>query len=262
MLKVLKKFRKILSRSNDLSFLSDEKFKELERVLKVKIRSRDIFIQALTHRSFVPVVEQRYGVKIMSNERLEFLGDSILNLIAGELLYKAYPFASEGRLTRLRSRIINKATLIKYAHLLRLDEFILLSHSARKALIQGYDSMLADAFEAIVGAIYLDSGYEATKKFLARVFKEQIGEFDSKFYETTKEHYKSILVEYSQKANIEVTYKVVKVEGPEHDKIYTVEVLLGDKVAGIGQGKNKKEAEKQAAYDALLKLGLIEKTYQ
>ncbi len=262
MLKVLKKLRKILNHQNSLSLLSEKKFKELERVLGVKIHNKDIFIQALTHRSFVPVVKQRYGVKIESNERLEFLGDSILNLVAGELLYKAYPFASEGRLTRLRSRIINKVTLIKYAYLLKLDEFILLSHSARKALTQGYNSMLADAFESIVGAIYLDLGYEAVKKFLIRVFKEQIGEFDSKFYETTREHYKSILVEYAQKANLEVTYRVVKVEGPEHDKIYTVEVLLGDKVFGIGQGRNKKEAEKHAAYNALLKLDLIEKTHQ
>ncbi len=261
MLKLLKKIRSILKRSNSLSLLSEGKLDELEKVLGVKIHDKDIFIQALTHRSFVPVVKQRYGVKIESNERLEFLGDSILNLVAGELLYKAYPFASEGRLTRLRSRIINKVTLVKFAYLLKLDEFILLSHSARRALTQGYNSMLADAFEAIVGAIYLDSGFEAVKKFLTRVFREQIGEFDSKFYETTREHYKSILIEYAQKENLTVTYRVVNVEGPEHDKIYTVEVLVGDKVAGAGQGRNKKEAEKNAAYDALLKLGLIEKTY-
>lgn len=258
MIKVLKKFRAILKRP-DRNFISEEKFKELKKVLGVRIHNKDIFVQALTHRSFVPVAKQKYGVKIESNERLEFLGDSILNLIAGELLYKAYPFASEGRLTRLRSRIINKGILIKYAYLLKLDEFILLSHSARRALMQGHNSMLADAFEAIVGAIYLDSGYEAVKKFLIRVFKEQIGEFDSKFYETTKEHYKSMLLEYSHKANVDVKYRVVNVEGPEHEKVYTVEVLLGDEVAGVGKGKSKKEAEKLAAYDALLKLGLIEK---
>jgi ribonuclease-3 len=242
-----------------LSLLNEEKLKELEKVLGIKVRSKDIFIQALTHRSFVPIVKQKYGVKIESNERLEFLGDSILNLVAGELLYKAYPFASEGRLTRLRSRIINRVTLVKFAYLLKLDEFILLSHSARRALAQGYNSMLADAFEAIVGAIYLDSGFETAKKFLTRVFKEQIGEFDSKFYETTREHYKSILIEYAQKENLAVAYRVVNVEGPEHDKIFTVEVLLGNEVIGIGTGKSKREAEKSAAYDALVKLGLIDK---
>ncbi len=259
MIKILKKIRWILSRS-DSNLIDKEKFKELEKVLGVKIHNKDIFIQALTHRSFVSVAKQKYGMKIESNERLEFLGDSILNLVAGELLYKAYPFASEGRLTRLRSRIINKGILIKYAYLLKLDRFILLSHSARRALMQGYNSMLADAFEAIVGAIYLDSGYETVRKFLSRVFKEEIGEFDLKFYETTKEHYKSLLVEYSHKTNVDVTYRVVNVEGPEHDRIYTVEVLLGNEVAGVGRGRSKKEAEKFAAYDALLKLGLIEKS--
>lgn len=258
MLKLIKKLHALLNRW-DSKLIGKSKFKELEKILGVKIRNRDIFIQALTHRSFVPVAKQKYGIKIESNERLEFLGDSILNLIAGEFLYKAYPFATEGRLTRLRSRIINKGTLIKYAYLLKLDEFILLSHSARRALMQGYNSMLADAFEAIVGAIYLDSGFEKTKEFLGRVFKELIGEFDLSFYESTKEHYKSILVEYSHKKNLEVTYRVVKIEGPEHERVFTVEVLLGGQVVGVGQGKSKKEAEKFAAYDALLKLGLIEK---
>lgn len=257
--KLIKKLRIFLSGSNS-GLISREKFKELEKNLGVKIHNSNIFIQALTHRSFVPIAKQKYGIKIESNERLEFLGDSILNLIAGEILYKSYPFASEGRLTRLRSRIINKGSLVKYAYLLRLDEFILLSHSAKRALMQGYNSMLADAFEAIVGAIYLDSGFETTKKFLSRVFKELIGEFDAKFYESTKEHYKSILVEYSHKTNLDITYRVVKVEGPEHEKVFTVEVLLGDKVVGIGRGKNKKEAEKLAAYEALLNLGLIDKT--
>ncbi|CUS83365.1 ribonuclease-3 [Candidatus Kryptobacter tengchongensis] len=256
--KVIKKLYKLLNSSNS-GLISKEKFKELEKILGVKIHNRDIFVQALTHRSFVPIAKQKYGIKTESNERLEFLGDSILNLVAGELLYKAYPFASEGRLTRLRSRIINKGILVKYAYLLRLDEFMLLSHSAKRALMQGYNSMLADAFEAIVGAIYLDSGFETTKKFLTRVFKELLGEFDSKFYESTKEHYKSILVEYSHKVNLDVTYRVVKVEGPEHERIFTVEVLLGDRVVGVGQGKNKKEAEKFAAYNALLNLGLVDK---
>ncbi len=258
MIKIFKKLRTLLNRQ-DSNFISKEKFKELEKVLGIKIHNREIFVQALTHRSFVAVAKQKYKVKIESNERLEFLGDSILNLIAGELLYKAYPFASEGRLTRLRSRIINRGILIKYAYLLKLDEFLLMSHSARRALEQGYNSMLADAFEAIVGAIYLDQGYETTKKFLQRVFKEQVGEFDSKFYESTREHYKSILVEYSHRANVEITYRVAKVEGPEHNRTFTVEVLIGNEVVGIGRGRNKKEAEKAAAYDALLKLGLIEK---
>ncbi|MEN3037971.1 MAG: ribonuclease III [Candidatus Kryptonium sp.] len=259
MFKILKKIRSLFTKSDSI-LISEKKIKELEKILGVKIKDRDIFTQALTHRSFVPVAKQKFGIKIESNERLEFLGDSILNLIAGELLYKAYPFATEGRLTRLRSRIINKGILIKYAYLLKLDEFILLSHSARRALMQGYNSMLADAFEAIVGAIYLDSGFETVKKFLERVFKELIGEFDSAFYESTKEHYKSILVEYSHKVNLDVSYRVVKVEGPEHERTFTVEVLLGDQVVGTGQGKSKKEAEKLAAYDALLKLGIIDKS--
>ena len=156
MIKLIKKLYAFLNR-RDSKLISKDKFKELEKTLGVKIHNKDIFIQALTHRSFVPVAKQKYGIKLESNERLEFLGDSILNLVAGEFLYKAYPFATEGRLTRLRSRIINKGILIKYAYLLKLDEFILLSHSARRALMQGYNSMLADAFEAIVGAIYLDS---------------------------------------------------------------------------------------------------------
>jgi ribonuclease III len=256
LLSLIRKLKSLFKPKVDI--ISDEKFKELEKILGLKIKNRDIFVQALTHRSFVPIAKNKFKLRLESNERLEFLGDSILNLVAGELLYKAYPQASEGRLTRLRSRIINKGILIKYAYLLKLDEFILLSYSARRALMQGYNSLLADAFEAVVAAIYLDSGFEAVKSFLTRVFKEQIGEFDSKFYETTREHYKSILIEYSHKVNLDVSYRVVKIEGPEHERTFTVEVLLGGEVVGIGTGKSKKEAEKSAAYNALIKLGLID----
>lgn len=259
--KLLRKLRLLFtSPSSDL--VSQEKFKAIERSIGVKIRNKNLISRALTHRSFVTFAKQRYGVEIESNERLEFLGDVVLNLIASEMLYKAYPFASEGELTRLRSKIVCEGTLIKCAYLLNLDEHMLLSNSARKALRRGHNSMLADAFEAVVGAVYLDSGFEAAKKFLSRVFKEIIGEFDKKFYESIGEQYKSILIEYSHKTNQKVHYKVANVEGPEHEKVFTVEVFLGNKVLGVGQGKSKKEAEKIASYNALINLGLLSESQQ
>jgi ribonuclease-3 len=217
------------------------------------IRNQAYFEQALVHRSYLQVAENE---AVVSNERLEFLGDSILNMLIGEFLFHRYTDIQEGELTKLRSRLVNRKALTLCARSIHLEEVILLNSSAEQSLTQGNDSLLADAFEAIIAAIYLDSDYNLTavKEFLARTLLtpetcEKILFID--------ENFKSILLEYMQAQGLGAPrYVVVKEEGPDHERIFTVQVFVGPEVRGEGRGRSKKEAEQQAAAEAIDKLNI------
>jgi ribonuclease-3 len=139
-------------------------FRSFEKTIGYVPRKWDLFIQSLLHRSYLQFVDTRWR----SNERLEFLGDSILNSTVAEFLYKSYPNLEEGDLTKLRSRLVNRKTLAQRAKELRISDYLLLSNSAVQSIDSGSESILADAFEAILGAIYLDGGTEAAKRFVHR----------------------------------------------------------------------------------------------
>lgn len=226
-------------------------FRRLEHEIGYKIHNRIHFYRALLHRSYLQYARAK---DLESNERLEFLGDSILNLVVGEYLYHIYPDAEEGELTKIRARLVNRKALALYARELKLWDFILMSSGTAQTLGKGSDSILADAYEAIIAAIYLDGGYQAAKRFverqvLAAVRKGLLAEGD--------ENYKSMLLEYSQAQGLGLPqYNVIKEEGPDHDRIFTVEVIVGNKPLGVGVGKNKKAAEQQAAAGALQKIGM------
>jgi ribonuclease III len=230
------------------SLFSVEDLGRLEAAIGYRIRNAAYFEQALIHRSYLQIAEHE---TIVSNERLEFLGDSILNMLIGEFLFHRYGDIQEGDLTKLRSRLVNRKALTLCARALRLEDAILLNASAEQSLTQGNDSLLADAFEAIIAAIYLDCGsaLHAVKDFLARTLLtpemfERILFID--------ENFKSILLEYTQSRGLGVPrYNVVKEEGPDHERIFTVEVFVGEKQMGRGQGRSKKEAEQQAAAEAV-----------
>lgn len=227
---------------------SDEELRNLETAIGYRIKNAAYFEQALIHRSYLQIAEHE---TIVSNERLEFLGDSILNMLIGEFLFHRYADIQEGDLTKLRSRLVNRKALTLCARALRLEDTILLNASAEQSLTQGNDSLLADAFEAIIAAIYLDCGSTLfeVKDFLARTLLtpemfERILFID--------ENFKSILLEYTQSRGLGVPrYIVVKEEGPDHERIFTVEVFVGEKNLGSGQGRSKKEAEQQAAAEAV-----------
>ncbi len=225
----------------------------LEEVVGYRIGNIAYFEQALVHRSYLQVAEH---ATVASNERLEFLGDSILNMLIGEFLFHRYTDIQEGELTKLRSRLVNRKALTLCARMVRLEEIVLLNSSAEQSLVQGNDSLLADAFEAIIAAIYLDTDGNLipVKEFLARTLLtpetcEKILFID--------ENFKSILLEHMQAQGLGAPrYVVVKEEGPDHERVFTVQVMVAGEVRGEGRGRSKKEAEQQAAAEAVEKLNI------
>ena len=219
-----------------------------EDVTGYRIVHPDLFIQALSHRSFLPQLPDGRG----SNERLEFLGDSILNLIVGEYLYHRFPDAEEGELTKVRSRLVNRKALAAYGQAIDLQRFILMSPSAAQSVGKGYATITADTFEAVIAAIYLDGGFSAARQFVEDRVLSAVKKGD---VITADENYKSLLLEYTQSRGLGVPrYGVIGEEGPDHDRTFTVEVTVGSLRRGSGTGKNKKEAEQAAARRALQSL--------
>ena len=213
------------------------------------MRNRDLFLQAVLHRSYL----QLSGMsQLQSNERLEFLGDSILNMLVGEKLYSMFPDAEEGQLTILRARLVNRKALAQYAKQIHLRDFMLLSNSASHAAEKGADTILADAYEAVVGALFLDGGLDEARRFVER---QLVDVFRDGSLRESDDNYKSALLEYAQ-ANGKTLprYTIVKEEGPDHERTFTIEVTIGEGTAGVGIGKNKKEAEQAAAENALTQI--------
>lgn len=225
-----------------------EKFNQLERIIGTSIGNKNFYLEALVHRSYLEENDQF----AISNERLEFLGDSVLNLVIGEFLFSKFPKEEEGFLTKIRAKMVNRIALSSVAENIKLGDFILLSSSLPKTITQNSKSILADALEAILGAIYLDKGIESCRNFVLKNIVEPVlkeGEY------LVDENYKSQLLEHAQanKLNVPV-YQITNEEGPHHDKTFTAQVIIGDKVLGEGKGKSKKEAEQNAARVALRKL--------
>lgn len=220
----------------------------LEKVIGSKITSANLYVKALTHRSYL----DHYPEIVKSNERLEFLGDSVLGLIAAEYLFKNYRSEEEGFLTKSRSLLVNKVALSKAAELMNLKKFILYEKKFINSSTSGLKTINADALEALIGAVYLDAGLEAAEKFVRKnifipLFKMDILEND--------QNYKGQLLEFAHSLKIRTPYyKLMKEEGPEHNKKFYIAVLIDDKLYGEGRGKNKKSAEQQAAKAALKNL--------
>jgi ribonuclease III len=220
--------------------------KQLERMLKYRIRDSNLFVQALLHRSYLQHIEEP---DIKSNERLEFLGDAILSMLVADFLYAAFPDAEEGKLTVLRSRLVNRKALIYYAKKIHLRDFLIVSISAAQSAEKGTETILADAYEAILGAMYLDGGMVPVRNFIYRELRDAIA---GGYLHEADDNYKSALLELAQ-ANGKAIPRYVKLkeEGPDHDRTFTVGVYLGSTEVGIGAGKNKKQAEQAAAEEAL-----------
>jgi ribonuclease III len=225
-------------------------FKRFESELQYRIRTKSLFCQAVLHRSYLQFAETP---EIHSNERLEFLGDSILNMVVAERLYLQYPDAEEGDLTIMRARLVNRKALVYYAKKIHLRDFLLLSNSASQTAEKGADTILSDAYEAVIGAVYLDGGLDAAKRFVERQLTSVLKEGT---LQEADENYKSALLEYAQANSRPLPhYTILKEEGPDHDRTFTVEVFVGDGMTGVGMGKNKKEAEQAAAQHALSQMG-------
>ncbi len=228
-----------------IGFLTAEMQAELENILSIPINTPEYFEQALTHRSYLQVLNT---TELYSNERLEFLGDSVLGMITAEYLFSIHTEVQEGDLTKMRARLVNKKVLAYVAKKLNLENFIQLSYGATRAIETGSDSILADAVEAVIAAIYIDSGLENARKFIIKVLMPII--MDKELF--TDNNFKSILLELSQSKGYEYPkYQVIDEIGPDHEKEFTVEVYVDDIAVGLGKGKSKKLAEQSAAKDAI-----------
>jgi len=259
--KTLRKFVPLLRRrkvEDDIySAIASFDFKSFQESIDYQIIHKNFFINALTHRSFLKSKGTTNGVKFNSNERLEYLGDAILDSVVAEYLYKNFPDSEEGDLTKYRSVLVNQRFLAERAKVINLQKYLLAAPTALKSIEDGYDTILSDAYESLVGAIFLDKGYDAAKDFLNnQIFKK----LDVKWLNQFDENYKSKLLEYTQ-ANTDYIpeYRVINQEGPEHNKLFTVEVSINQRALGIGKGRTKKQAEQEAASNALKNLDVIEK---
>ncbi|OGS20131.1 MAG: ribonuclease III, partial [Elusimicrobia bacterium RIFOXYA2_FULL_40_6] len=195
--------------------------------------------EAITHKSYAIETNRDYW-----NERLEFLGDSVLSCVIADYLFSMYPDSAEGHLSRIKSQFVSRQMLTKWAQELNLGEFILLSKGEEATGGRERESILSNALESLLGAIYLEKGFKTAKKFIIEYFSEKkiTSDFDlkSKLQEIIQAKYKILPV-----------YAVVNESGPEHEKCFEIEVSVKKKVLGKGTGKSKKEAEQQAAKQAL-----------
>ena len=218
---------------------------KLEARIGYVFRDKELLGQALTHSS---CANERKIHKIKDYERIEFLGDAVLELVTSEFLYGKHEEMSEGVLTRTRAAMVCEPSLASCARNLGLDRYIRLGRGEEMCGGRERDSIVSDAMEALIGAVYLDGGFERAREFIHRFVLEEL-ENKALFYDA-----KSILQEEVQKDGGEVHYVLTGESGPEHDKMFFVEVYQDGKLLGKGSGHNKKKAEQQAAYEALLLL--------
>ena len=225
----------------------NRKLQELEEKIGYQFRNRQLFKQALTHSSYAN--EHRLDHN-SCNERLEFLGDAVLELSSSEFLYKKYQNLPEGDLTKTRASIVCEPTLALCAGELSLGEYLLLGKGEEASGGRNRNSVVSDAMEALIGAIYLDGGFASAKEFVLKFILTDI-EHKKLFYDS-----KTILQELVQRdfKDEEICYEVVGEEGPDHAKKFIVEVRIGNRKAGEGEGSTKKAAEQAAAYRAILAL--------
>jgi ribonuclease-3 len=224
----------------------EKELQELEKSLGLSFNNKTLLNQSLTHSSY------GHEKNCPDNERLEFLGDAVLKLAASEYLYNKFPDKAEGELTKIRASVISDETLGKIGRRFDLGQYLLLSGNEKKSGGQKRKSNVANAFEALLGAVYLDSGIGKSRDMIIDLLRDEIELVSRAGY---IKDYKSALQEYAQKNKWDLPfYKVLKEAGPRHRRVFWMEVKIKGKRYGLGRGSNKKEAEQRAATIALKKL--------
>ena len=222
-----------------------QKIKDFQNTIGYNFQSEGLLRQALTHSSYA---NEKHMKKLSDNERLEFLGDAVLELVSSDFLYKNYQKLPEGELTKLRASIVCEPTLALCAKELHLGEYLLLGKGEDQTGGRERKSILSDALEAVIGAIYLDGGFANAKEFVLKYIMTDI-EHKQLFYDS-----KTILQEVVQGEHESLQYVMTEESGPDHNKSFTVEAHIDNVCLGIGSGHTKKAAEQEAAYRALLKI--------
>ena len=232
--------RLIDRKEEDMSSLTD-----FEDKIGYHFKNQGLLRQALTHSSYA---NERHMKKLSDNERLEFLGDAVLEIISSDFLYHNYPDVPEGQLTKLRASIVCEPTLALCTKELELGDYLYLGRGENQTGGRNRKSILSDALEAVIGAIYLDGGFANAKEFVLKFILTDI-EHKKLFYDS-----KTILQEVVQGEHEQLDYRLVGESGPDHDKSFSVEVWIGEQKISEGSGHTKKAAEQEAAYHALIKL--------
>lgn len=231
------------SKDNDLKYIADS--------LQVEISDFDLLRQALTHRSFTQDEDSTY-----SNERLEFLGDSVLGIVISQYLYTKYPRKTEGELAKIKAVAVSEPVLAEAAVCVGLPDMVLMSAGEESSGGRARSSILADAFEAIIAVVYIDCGLEVAREFILRCLQDSLAEIEQKDF---VRDFKTVLQEKTQAVCKKVPeYRIVSETGADHDKTFTVNVHLNGSMLGSGQGKSKKQAEQMAAQNALARENLEE----
>ncbi|MDR3624190.1 MAG: ribonuclease III [Chlamydiales bacterium] len=225
-----------------------EKAPEIEEKLGYVFKDKNLLALSFIHRSFV---NENKDMTREHNERLEFLGDSVLGLLVADYLYSSLPLNTEGDLSYLRSRLVEGACCVLFINQLNVESFLLLGKGERMNDGRGRESILADLFEALIGAIYLDGGIGAASKFLFGHFQNEM----DRILTMPLRNWKAELQDYSQKKFQQTpVYRVVSETGPDHSKVFHVSVHINEEEVGSGTGASKKEAQQEAASDALHKI--------
>lgn len=222
-------------------------FKKIEKKIKVIFNDKSLLKQAFTHRSYL---NENKKLDLNHNERLEFLGDAVLELVTTVFLYKKYPTKTEGDLTSLRSALVNTISISDAASEIGFNDFLLLSKGEAKDIGRARQYILANTFESVVGAIYLDQGYEAANGFITEFLLNRIDKIvEEGLWIDSKSKLQEVVQE---KYSITPSYSVLKEDGPDHNKTFTVEVSYGQGKTSQGIGKSKQEAEQEAAHVVLV----------
>ena len=221
-----------------------EQIKEFQEKIGYQFQQEGLLRQALMHSSYA---NEHRMKKLSDNERLEFLGDAVLEIVTSDFLYHEHTDVPEGELTRVRASIVCEQTLAFCTRALNLGDYLFLGKGEDQTGGRKRKSILSDAFEAIIGAIYLDGGFANAKEFICRFILNDI-EHKQLFFDS-----KTILQEIVQsELKKDLTYELISEEGPDHDKLFNTRVLIGQKEVGRGAGRTKKASEQQAAYNAII----------
>lgn len=231
---------------DDWEGIMEERLKELEKRIGYTFNDFELLRNAMMHSSYT---NEKHLEKNQCNERLEFLGDAVLELVSSEFLFLNFPKVSEGELTKTRASMVCEPALAFCARDIELGSYLLLGKGEEATGGRQRESITSDAMEALIGAIYLDGGFTNAKEFIHRFILTDL-ENKKLFFDS-----KTILQEMVQAQMTEtISYQLIKEEGPDHNKAFYVEVLLGERSYGVGKGRTKKAAEQQAAYQAILRL--------
>ena len=230
--------------------MKEKDFNEFEEKIGIKFNDQNFLKQAFTHRSFL---NENKNFKSGHNERLEFLGDAVLELVTTDFLYTKYPEKNEGDLTSIRSALVNAQTCAEVATEIKVNDFLLLSRGEAKDEGRARQYILANALEAIIGAIYIDSGYEKARDFILKYITPKTEQI------VAEELWVDAKSKFQEKAqdieSITPSYQTIKETGPDHDKKFTVGVFLGGQMVAEGEGESKQDAEQDAARKALKERG-------